>query len=216
MPKNFIVLDTETANSLEEPLCYDIGYAVIDENYHVLKTESFAVAEIFLDADLMTSAYYAEKIPAYWKDIKNGNRKLAKLATIIKTLRSDIKEYGITEIYAHNMRFDNLSTKLTERYLTCSKYRYFFPRSIKICDTLKMSRQAFGKNEEYRKFCEDNGYMTKHKTPRVRLTAEIIYRYLTGDHSFNEVHQGLADVLIEKDILKACHERGIIDGAMWA
>jgi hypothetical protein len=211
---NRIVLDTETANSLEEPLCYDIGYAVVDDDFNVIKAESFAVAEIFLDKELMTSAYYAEKIPAYWDDIKNGDRKLARLATILKTLRADIKAYGITEIYAHNMRFDHLSTKLTERYLTCSKYRYFFPFSVKICDTLKMSRQVFGKDKEYQKFCEENGYMTKHKTPRVRLTAEIIYRYLTGDNDFIEAHQGLADVLIEKEILKACLAVGA-DGAMW-
>ena len=46
---NFIVLDTETTNSLEEPLAYDIGWAVVTEEGEVLKTESYAVAEIFLD-----------------------------------------------------------------------------------------------------------------------------------------------------------------------
>ena len=29
---NFIVIDTETTNTLEEPIAYDIGWAVIDEN----------------------------------------------------------------------------------------------------------------------------------------------------------------------------------------
>lgn len=213
---NRIVLDTETANSLECPLAYDIGWAVIDDDFQVLKSENFAVAEIFLDRDLMNSAYYAEKVPAYWDDIKNGTRKLARLATVLKTLREDIKAYGVTEIYAHNMRFDNLSTKTTERYLTCSKYRYFFPRSVKVCDTLKMSRAAFGKCPEYRAYCEENGYMTKHRTPRPRLTAEIIFRYITKNPDFQEAHQGLADVLIEKEILRECFNRGVTQGGLWA
>ena len=83
---NFIVLDTETTNSLEEPIAYDIGWAVIDEEGAILKTESYAVAEIFLDFDLMGYAYFAEKIPQYWEEIKNGNRKLARLSTIYRTI----------------------------------------------------------------------------------------------------------------------------------
>lgn len=216
MMKNRIVLDTETANSLQEPLCYDIGWAVVDENCNALKTESYAVAEIFLDAELMASAYYAEKLPAYWDDIKAGNRKLARLATILKTLRDDIKAYNVTEVYAHHARFDDLSTKLTERYLTSSKYRYFFPKSVTVCDTLKMARATFGKDEAYIKFCFDNGFVTNHKTPRARLTAEVLHRYLTNDLTFAEEHQGLADVMIEKDILKACLDRGCESMALWA
>ena len=213
---NRIVLDTETANTLEQPLCYDIGWAVVDENCEVLKAESYAVAEIFLDKELMTSAYYAEKLPKYWDDIKAGNRKLARLATVLKTLREDITAYGVTEIYAHNARFDDLSTKLSERYLTASKYRYFFPKSVTICDTLKMARATFGKDENYIKFCFDNGFVTKHKQPRARLTAEVLHRYLTNDLTFEEEHQGLADVLIEKGILKACLARGCEGLALWA
>ena len=65
---NRIVLDTETTNSLEEPLAYDIGWAVVDESGTILKAESYAVAEIFLDKELMTSAYFAAKIPKYWEE----------------------------------------------------------------------------------------------------------------------------------------------------
>lgn len=215
MKKNVIVLDTETANSIEQPIAYDIGWAVVDENFNAIKTESYAVAEIFLDKSLMTSAYYAEKIPTYWEEIKNGSRKLARLATVVRSLHADIKAYGVTEIYCHNARFDDLSSKLTERYLTSSKYRYMFPKSCTLCDTLKMSRATFGKDADYIAFCEANGFMTKHKTPRPRLTAEVIYRYLTGNLDFIEAHRGLDDVLIEKEILKACLERGATNAALW-
>ena len=46
--------------------------------------------------------------------------------------------------------------------------------------------------------------MTNNKTPQVRLTAEILYRYITGDDNFVESHTGLEDVMIEKEIFKAC------------
>lgn len=212
---NRIVLDTETTNSLEEPIAYDFGWAVVDDDFNVLTAKSYAVAEVILDKDLMSSAYYAEKLPKYFEDIANGNRKLARMATIAKDFRSDIAKYGVTEIYAHNARFDDLSSKLTERYLSASKYRYFLPFGVTLCDTLKMARETFGKDADYLAFCATNGYMTNHKTPRARLTAEIIYRYITDNHDFTEEHQGLADVLIEKEILKECLSRGCAAMALW-
>ena len=59
MEKNtyFIVVDTETTNSIDDPLCYDIGFAVIDKTGHVYESHSFVVADIFLDKELMSSAY---------------------------------------------------------------------------------------------------------------------------------------------------------------
>lgn len=211
---NVIVLDTETTNTLEEPICYDIGYAVINlETEQVLKTESFTVAEIFLDEELMACAYFADKIPQYWEEIRNGKRKLARLSTIRRTLAKDCKDYEVTEIYAHNARFDYVSCTISQRYLTSSKYRYFFPFGTRICDTLKMAREAFKNDEKYGTFCYENDYLTA-KGQR-RYTAEILYRFLTNQNDFVEEHKGLDDVLIEKEILLECRRRGVEDGALW-
>lgn len=210
---NFIVLDTETTNSLEEPLAYDIGWAVVTEDGEILKSESYAVAEIFLDKELMATAYFAEKIPQYWEEIKSASRKLARLSTIYKTLKADCEAYEVKEIYAHNARFDDLSLKLTQRFISGSKYRYFLPFGTKICDTLKMSRQAFGNDSEYQIFCEKYNYFTKNG--QKRMTAEIIYRFLTGNNDFEEVHKGIDDVLIEKEILIECRKRGITEGGLF-
>ncbi len=211
---NAIVLDTETTNSLDDPFCYDIGWAVIDlDNERVLKTESYAVAEIFLDRELMQSAYFIDKIPSYWEEIKHEERKLARLNTIRRTLRADCEAYGVKEIYAHNARFDYLSCNLTQRFLTSSKYRYFFPFGITICDTLKMARELYKNDKNYTTFCEENAYKTQNGANR--LTAEIIYRFLTGKADFEEVHKGLDDVLIEKEILFECRRKGVKNGALW-
>lgn len=209
-----IVLDTETTNTLDDPFCYDIGWAVVDtDNGEIVKAESYMVAEIFLDKDLMSYAYFAEKIPSYWEEYEQGERKLARLDTIRRALYTDCKVYGVNQIYAHNARFDYNSCNTTQRFLTSSKYRYFFPYAVEICDTLKLSRQAFGKDENYRNFCKVNGYTLKNGGNR--YTAEVIYRFLTDNTDFEEVHKGLDDVKIEKEILMECLRRGFADGALF-
>lgn len=203
MNRNVIVLDTETANSLEEPIAYDIGFAVIDtESGDILEEHSFAIAEIFLDKELMDSAYYKEKIPQYWKEIKKGTRKLVKFETARRILYQVVKKYNVNVIAAHNARFDNRSTNLSRRYLTSSKYRFFFPYGIEVWDTLKMAREVMKGNEDYARFCLENNYMTKNN--QKRFTAEILYRYLTGNNDFEEAHRGIDDVRIEKEIFMYC------------
>ena len=114
-------------------------------------------------------------------------------------------EYGVKEVYAHNMRFDYGTLNNTERWLTKSKYRYFFPYGTEICDTLKMARQVIGTMPTYRRFCEENGYLTKNG--QLRFTAEILYRFISKDNTFVEKHTGLEDVLIEKEILAYCFKQ---------
>lgn len=212
--KYMIVIDTETCPvdalldevSPYNMFVYDCGWAVVDKQGNVYKSRSYLNADIFLDEkDLMKSAYYAEKIPMYWEGVKNGTRKLKSFYNIRKKLLKDIEKFGVTEIYAHNMRFDYGTLNNTQRYLTKSKYRYFFPKNVEICDTLKMARQILGKMPSYKNFCVENGFMTKNN--RLRFTAEIIYRFLTDNLDFVESHTGLEDVMIEKEILAYCYRQ---------
>lgn len=209
-----LVIDTETCpldRTLDEVspqnmFAYDVGYAIVDKRGNVYKTESFIVADIFLDEkELMKSAYYAEKIPKYWDEIKCGKRILTSLYNVRKTMLKDIADYGIKEIYAHNMRFDYGNLNNTQRWVTKSQYRYFFPKGVEICDTLKMARDVIATMPTYIRFCNENGYLTKNG--QVQLKAETIYRFILKDTSFIESHTGLEDVLIEKEILAYCYRQ---------
>lgn len=213
--RKFIVLDTETANSIDDPMCYDVGFAVVDETGKVYESHSYVIADIFLDEKkMMKEAYFADKIPQYWEDIKNGKRQLRRFKTVKKILKDVCDQYCIKIIAAHNARFDNRSLNLTQRWLTSSKYRYFFPYGVKIWDTLKMAREIFGKDEKYGRFCYKNGYLTKRG--QRRYTAEILYRYLTNNNDFVESHTGLEDVMIEKEILVECLKREPkFNGSLW-
>ena len=208
-----IVLDTETCNGimtneeldLSNSLVYDLGFAVVDKKGNIYESYSFVISEIFYGMkDVMASAYYANKIPQYEEDINKDTRKVVSLYEARKILIDTMKKYHTNTIAAHNAGFDLRALNITQRYLTKSKYRYFFPFSTEIWCTLKMARQTIGKQKSYRLFCEVNNYMTKHKVPQVRLTAEIIHRYLTGNNEFIESHTGLEDVIIEKEILAHC------------
>ena len=209
-----IVLDCETAPcdntqtkvSPHNMFVYDVGWVVTDKRGKVYEKRSFVNADIFLDeSELMKSAYYANKIPKYWDDIKNGDRSLRPMFRIKQALKQDCETYGVKQIYAHNMYFDYTSLNNTQRWLTKSKYRYFFPYGVEICDTLKLSRQLIATMPTYKRWCEKNGYVTK--TNRPRLTAEIIYRFITGRNEFIESHTGLEDCMIEKDILAYCYRK---------
>jgi len=211
----FILLDTETCNDLDCPLVYDFGFAVIDENAKVYESFSFVIADIFFNKELMSSAYYADKIPKYWEQINKGERSLAKFKTVKRILRQIMRKYHIHTVIAHNVRFDYIASQTTQRYLTKSKYRWFFPYNTDFVDTLKMARKIFSQDIDYVKFCNDNGFICQNGKPR--YTAEILYRYLTQDIDFVESHTGLEDVMIEKEIFKSCINKGlqIEDGYLW-
>jgi DNA polymerase III epsilon subunit-like protein len=212
--ERFIVVDTETTNSIDDPICYDVGWAVVDKFGTVFEKYSFVVADIFLDESLMSSAYFIDKVPQYWEEIKAGKRKLARFSTIRKIFAETCKKFDVKIVCAHNARFDYRSLNLTQRYLTSSKYRFFFPFGLKIWDTLKMSREVLKNDDCYGEFCYNNDYLTSRLCKR--FTAEIIFRYISGNNDFEEKHTGLEDVLIEKEILSYCIEKHPdIDGALW-
>jgi hypothetical protein len=212
--KTYLIgIDTETCNGLvddegkvdlSQSLVYDIGWQVVDRKGNVYRKRSFVVAEIFLDRDLMKGAYYADKIPQYWKDIKEGKRILTSLYKIRKTFLSDRKQYKCLKVFAHNAYFDYNALNNTIRLITGSRCRWFMPYCVEWWDTLKMARDVFSKNKKYSDYCQKNGYLTAHKVPQNRLTAEILWKYLSDNPDFEESHTGLEDVEIETEIMAYC------------
>lgn len=211
---NYLIgIDTETCNGLEidgkvdlsQSIVYDIGWVVTDKQGRIYEQRSFLIYEVFVAMkDVMKSAYYANKIPMYWEQVKSGQRKLVRFQTMYNQFWEDVKAYNIKFAFAHNAMFDHRALNNTIRWVTKSKKRFFFPRSIEMWDTLKMARQTIGKQKSYIRYCKMNGFMTNHRIPRPRLTAEILYRYITGNVTFEESHTGLEDVLIETRILVHC------------
>jgi hypothetical protein len=56
----YLTIDTETANSLDDPMMYDIGGAIHDKRGNVEETFSFIIYDVFCaDRKLFDTAYYA-------------------------------------------------------------------------------------------------------------------------------------------------------------
>ena len=209
-----LVLDTETANTISDDsgkldmtnvLVYDCGWAIVDTKGRVYLERSFVNTDIFQLDQLMNSAYYADKIPIYLADLAYGTRTPANTYEIRRQMIADMELYGITEVVAHNARFDVNALNTTLRWQTKSKFRYWFPYGTIVWDTMKMARSVIHKMPTYRKFCEKHNLLTT--SGRLSTTAENLYRFISKNVEFSELHTGLEDVRIEREIMWYCYRQ---------
>lgn len=204
MTKEIICLtDTETTNGLKKPLPYDYSYVLVDWDKNIYEERAFVIADIFLDEkELMKSAYYAEKIPQYWADIKSGKRKLVTLATAQRIAREDFKKYGIKKVFAYNVGFDRRALNNDVKHTTDNKYKYFFPYGTEFHDIWRPACDLLLARPSYVKMALTNNWVSAKGN--ILTNAECCYRYITKDVNFIEEHKGLEDVLIELEILLYC------------
>ena len=199
----YLVIDTETCNTIEQPLPYDVGYAICDRYGNIVLEKSFVVAETFLDMpEAMQSAYYAEKIPRYWEDIKNGTRVVKSIWNIRRELHTDMKTYSVKWVGAYNMGFDKKALNNVMRYTTKSFCRWFFPFGTKFFCIWHMACQTLMNSRNYIRFAKENGL--ESEKGNILTSAESCYRYLKNMIDFSESHTGLEDVKIEIEIMAKC------------
>jgi len=209
-----MMIDTETTNSLDDPVVYDVGFQVFDLEGNTYESCSMINTEVFNDPNLMSTAYYAEKIPHYMEQVLTGKSVMIPWKSIKTVVKDSIIRNDCRIVCAHNARFDCKSLNLTQRYITTSKWRYFLPYGVEWWDTLRMAREVLKQDDNYRQFCLDNGYVTSRNASK--YTAEVIYRYISGENEFIESHTGLEDVKIEKEIFLYCLKQNPeIDGRLW-
>lgn len=203
--EKYLIIDTETTNDIKQPLPYDIGYAICDRTGKIYLKRSFVVAEIFLDfkgEELMNSAYYAEKIPKYWDDIKTGKRVIKSIFNIRKQIKTDMKEYNIKKVGAYNMAFDKRALNNIIRYASKSFIRWFFPFGTEFFCIWSMACQVILNTTTYIKFAMQNDLVSE--AGNVQTSAESCFKFLTNSIDFVESHTGLEDVEIEVQILAKC------------
>lgn len=202
----FMVLDVETANTIGQPLVYDIGFAIMDTQGRIYRQYSYVVQEIFFDekkifhnSKMMGSAYYAKKLPQYYKGIFETKDWICKpLRYIEAVVRNECERWNVKAICAYNASFDTKALRNTIRYVTKSENAEFLP-DIEIYDIWNMACQTIGQKVDYSKFCFENGFYSEAKN--CQTSAQIMWRYLTKELEFEEAHTGLADVFIECAIM---------------
>lgn len=206
----YLILDVETANTLEQPFVYDIGGVVADRYGRIYESFSYVISDIYLyERDLMRSAYYAEKIPEYAADLRANVRQLVSFYDARMNILALMNRYNITDIAAYNAHFDVNALNITQRWLTKSKYRYFFPFGTNVLCIWNMACQTICTQKSYRAFCEQNKLFS-NRGNNYSTSAENVYKYLLNDSEYKEEHKGYDDVLIESAIMRtafAQHKR---------
>lgn len=205
----YLVLDTETANGLDFPLVYDIGGVVADKQGRIYERFSFVIRDIFVyERELMRTAYYANKIPSYVSDIHEGKRKMIDFYHARRYILELMNKYHIHDVAAYNAHFDMMALNITQRWLTKSKYRYFFPYNTNFICIWNMACQTICQRVTYKNFCEKHNFTSNRKgEPNAKnysTSAETVFRYLILNPEYTEEHKGYDDVLIEIEIMKRC------------
>lgn len=203
--KYIMVLDVETTNNQigvknapNDGLVYDIGFTIADKKGNVYVKRSFAIKEIFDWKELMDTAYYKDKLPMYFEKLKKGIMEKISIWEARKRVKSAMEYFGITEVYAYNASFDYTTLNNTVRYISGSGCRWFFPYETQVCDIWHIACQVLGtqKTFQWENIRNDNGNLITN--------AERMFAYLSQDFDFEEEHTGLADALVETQILARC------------
>lgn len=201
--KYLMVLDVETANTIMEKgakndgLVYDIGFTIIDKKGNIYAKRSFAIKEIFDWKELMNSAYYKNKLPKYYEKLKNKQMEKVTIWEARKRIHKAIEIFNIKEVYAYNANFDYITLNNTVRYLSGSGCRWFFPYGTQICDIWHIACQVLGTQKTFQ---WEN---IRNKNNNLITNAERMFGYME-QIEFEEEHTGLADALIESEILARC------------
>lgn len=194
--KMIAVADVEATKHM---YVYDIGIAITDMYGNIVETYSAVVEDVFCGMGAeMQSAYYAEKIPQYVAEIENGSRQLKKLRTIRAEVLNLFKQYHVKSVYAYNMTYDKNALDKTVSLLSNGFVTSFF-ENVKYCCIWRMSTETFLQKKDYAKQAIANGWISE--SGNIKSSAECAYRYISGNKVFEEEHTGLADVLIEIQIL---------------
>ena len=201
--KYLMVLDVETTNNNMEKgakndgLVYDIGFVVCDKQGNIYCKRSYAVQEIFDWTELMSTAYYHKKLPKYYERLANNKMYKNSIWHIRKVIKEIMQIFNITEVYAYNANFDYTTLNNTVRYLSGSACRWFFPYGTQICDIWNIACQVLGTQKTFQ---WEN---IRNANNNLITNAERMFGYCE-QIDFEEEHTGLADAVVESQILARC------------
>lgn len=204
----YIVVDVETTSTYKGEsrfdLVYDCGIAVCDRMGTIYEKKSYILRDIFHKEKLMSSAYYAKKIPQYEIDIQNGIHKEVSLNYLKKVFQSLIEKYNVVAVCAYNASFDRRALNSTALWFSKGMQK-FFPDNMPFYCIWHMAAQVICNKKGYIDFCKKNNFVSERGN--ISTSAETVYKFLSKDPDFTECHTGLKDVEIEVAIMTECFRK---------
>ena len=196
---NVVVFDTETAN-MQKRFCYNVGYVIFDSDTGEIMVErDYVVEQIWHNAELFSTAYYASKRDLYVKAMRARKATMDKWGYIMQTMIRDFKKYDVVCAYAYNSPFDDgVFTFNCDWFKTQNPFD-----NVPIYDLMGLATEYITCWDAYKEFCEEHQMFTESET-QYSVTAESVYRFITSNPDFVEEHTALADARIEAQILRHC------------
>ena len=200
MKKNvYAIIDTETANGLKNPLCYDVAVIIFDKKGIELFRKNWLVSNVWNNERMFKTAYYAWKRPLY----DNIEKEIVNTYTFISEMNEIIDNYQVNFLLAYNLKFDlNSINKTVERFTYNSKFN---TENVEYIDVWNVAIDIIMNNNSYKSFCRENGFISD--AGNYKTSAEICYRFLTNIIDFDESHTAMDDCEIEKEIFMTCVKR---------
>ena len=187
--KTFAIIDTETLGGAAQSYCptYHCAGIALTKRGEVDRINIIVLGNLQLD-----NAFYGKFKKDYYRDL------LRDPATVICYNEDEAKEIfanwltanNVGCACAHNSGFDFNKTFVAD----CIS-------GLEFIDTWQAFFETIGKYTKYNKFCCENGFVTK--SGNIQMTAEVCYRFISGEVEFVEEHTALADCEIEVEILRA-------------
>lgn len=197
--EKFIVLDVEGMSGISP---YNVGYIIADRNGKIYKKRSAVFPSLFTlnvvrsvetnQCIDMTNKNITEMLQDFEKPKRKRKYKAYSVNEFFKMFSADVEKFKVKKFYAFNVSFDKsmMFNLFGERF---GDFDFEF-RDIQ-------SGAFFTRisTKKYCDWCRLHNFVTANGN--IQSTAEVIYKYLFGDLTFEEEHTGLSDVLIEYEIL---------------
>ena len=200
---NRLIIDTETAGNVNDKSTlrvYDLGFVIINDKGEHLAQRNWVIADVFYGMGAeMQSAYYANKLPAYHEEIKQGIREVITFRDAKAEFAALCKEFNVKEVWAYNAQFDRSALNTTLRVLSNGFASYFIPYGIKWCCIHHAAVECICNKRKFYRWALSHGFVSK--AGKVRTSAECVYAYLTDNPDYVEEHTAFQDALIETEIL---------------
>ena len=193
MRKNiYCVFDTETIG-LDKKWIYDLGCVITDKHGKIYHKARWIIKEVMDIPNIEQMAFYGKKIDTFYKGMESVSFKTARTE-----FNNILQEFNVNMICAYNLPFDIQALKATLELTNCGKK--FLDKPITYFDIMGASCESFFQQKTFKKVAEREGWLTEKGN--YRTTAEVAYRYVTGDFQFVESHTALEDCEIETIILQ--------------
>jgi len=194
----YCVFDTETIG-LGKKWIYDLGLVIIQKEGFPLFSKRWVIEEVMNIPNIEKKAFYGHKIEKFYRFMSPVSFYQARTE-----FRKIMEYFQVNVITAYNLEFDMNALKDTLKFTEIGGKFLNYP--VDYFDLYNASCNSIFQQKLFKEVAIQENWLTKNGN--FSTTAEIAYRYITGNYNFEESHTALEDASIEARILQnVCRQK---------